>query len=395
MILRDRHGLTLLEVLIATTVFGILMMVVSQSLDAGSRFNERVTRQTDLDNRANDVLNQIALELRTASAKQRVQVTGGVTQVNYDALEIPRSDTTAQTVYAYAISNGIVALAADAGYTDSNGNGVYDPGEPFVDSNGNGVYDPGPTYNTKYETTSRTLVYDKNAGTLTRNWIDSSGTARSALLCEHIKPPPFPLDASGRQIPSFSITRIGTTLQMYLAMQDTTRAGEDILYTAQAQVLFMRSTLNSNLGSCPITTLDPGGDVSLNATNGPSINYGNLITLYRDPNNPTLTYQQIVLVVSAPVGQTVSQPSIAVVVKTDTSTQTTTVINPYPMVEGTPVTVAYPLTSIPSGSLTQTTMASSNGNYTIRLEGTVTGPILVQVTASTTSGGQSQTLKSY
>ncbi|MBA3937929.1 MAG: prepilin-type N-terminal cleavage/methylation domain-containing protein [Planctomycetes bacterium] len=391
-----RRGFTLLEVTVATGLLSMIMLVVAQSLDVGSRLSERVTRQTDLDNRANDVLNTIALELRTASAKQRVQIVNGNPVINFDALEVPRTDSTSQSVYAYAVSNGIVALAADAGYTDSNGNGAYDVGEPFADTNGNGTYDPGPTYNTGYESTSRTLTYDKNAGTLTKAWIASGGLLQSKVLCDHIKLPPFPVDGSGNPIPSFSITRVGTTLQMRLVMEDFTRVGDDLLYTAQSQVLFLRSTLNSNLGSCPISGIpDPGGDISATLSAGPSINYGNLITLFRDPNDPTQTYQQVILVVAAPIGLAVNRNSIQVVVKTDTSTQVQTIINSYTLVEGAAVATPYPSTSIPSGSLTQTTMVSSNGNYTIRLEGTVTGPIQVQVTAATTTGAQSLDSKSY
>ena len=63
-----RHAFTLLELIIAVTILGLVMVMVTTSLDSSTRFNDRFSRQTDINNRANDVLNKLAMQLRLAAA---------------------------------------------------------------------------------------------------------------------------------------------------------------------------------------------------------------------------------------------------------------------------------------------------------------------------------------
>ena len=61
------RGFTLIESIIATAILGAVMLMVTQSLDSGTKLNDRVSRTADLNGKANDAVNKLALQLRMAA----------------------------------------------------------------------------------------------------------------------------------------------------------------------------------------------------------------------------------------------------------------------------------------------------------------------------------------
>ncbi len=188
-------GFTLMELLISISIFSMITLVVGMSLQSGVLLNDRVMRQTDINNRANGVLNQLAMQLRMAKATS-LDLSGSLPS-DYTAVNPALAGNVKS--YKFAMSSGL-ALA-----------------DPWTE---------------QYETRPRVIVHDfsVNPGRLTMI-IYENNLPISLLLTPEV-------DNNG-----FSLTRIGNTLRMSLTLRSDTRFGDQILYTAQAQTLFLRSTL--------------------------------------------------------------------------------------------------------------------------------------------------------
>ena len=336
--MRHRSAFTLLETIIAMAITGTILTLVATSLDVGSRFNERVTLQTDLSNRANEVLNRLALELRNARADSA-------------SLLLPfsrsGSPTTGQDEYRYFVSTGISATT------------------PF---------------STTYESSRRSLIYNKSARSLTlvRTNFPTLGTNTSEVLTSDL----------GTE-DAFSIEQIGMTLNMQLRLMTSTRrkglavgSEEDIVHVSEAKVLFLRATLDTSSGAAPISAvfsppIDADGVINVVNT-GPTIEFGNLVTLLS-------TSEQVAIFITAPIGSLVNSGSVSVTV---TSGVIPTVITATSSADGL-------LSGGTAFSLTRATLPATNGTCTLSLTGTIDAPISVTVTASTTGGISASETKNY
>ncbi len=331
-----RAAVSLVEVIIASAIFGTMMLMVSQSVDMGNRMRERIALQNDLTNRANDVLNKIALQLRD------VKNDGGAAAT----LKLPdtANSTATRIVYSYTLP-----LTSDATRT--------------------GIGNVTTQFNTVYETDTglpvRQLIYDKTAGTLTR--VTPATGSGGELLCSDI-----PTDG-------FTLFQVGTTLQMTLKLQTATSrkitgmaTGEDIIYTAQAKTLFMRAALAQNTGSAPITEV-PSPDnpdpyysyVGSWTEYGPSLAFGNLITELSNSK------KQITIFISPPIATNAQQMEL----KPED-------IYVYCWVPETwdAFTWSGGDMVLDGGSnyyLERVSHSLGNGSYAITLEGTISGPIQV------------------
>jgi prepilin-type N-terminal cleavage/methylation domain-containing protein len=335
---RPVHGFTLIELLISMGILGLVMTIVTMSLDSGTRLNDRVTRQTDINNRANEVLNKLAMQLRLASA--------GATTAS--SLELPG--------------------AFPLGYTPA------DPTKPgnvrayyYAVSTGLGS---APTWTEQYEPFKRMIIYDYSVspGRIVLQTRDSAGVLQpEQLLTDQV-------DDDG-----FTLTRVGNTLRMNLTLRSETRAGEEIIYTAQAQTLFLRSTLNESSGSSAVTFVDNpedvGGVVASTTDLSPSIMFGNLVTeLTTSPPQ-----QQVSIFITAPIGQKVDPKSITVYLGNSDDTQSLEVA------EGATVTVD-------TATVTRAThpppsqWPSQNGTYSVTLTGQIPSTVTLKAVAATVDG---------
>ncbi len=324
-----RHGFTLIELVISISILSLVMLVVSMSLDSGVRLNDRVIRQTDINNRANGVLNQLAMQLRMAGS---LDLSGGL-PVGITAHDPSRPGD--MKAYKFAMATHLGG---------------------------------SPTWREVYETIPRMIVHDHSVtpGRLSLVTYSSIGTPEILLLTPEV-------DENG-----FSLTRIGNTLQMSLTLRSETRTQEEILYTAQAQTLFLRSTLNESSGSSTVTFVDDpddvGGVIASTTDASPSILFGNLVTELTVPPQ-----QQVSLFVTAPIGQTIDPATIRVILGNSDDTVTQTVG------EGATVTVG-------SATVTRTTYPpvaqwpSQNGTYSITLTGSIPSTVTVKATAATMAG---------
>jgi prepilin-type N-terminal cleavage/methylation domain-containing protein len=333
-----RAAFTLMELMISISILSLIMLVVTMSLDSGTRLNDRVTRQSDINNRANDVLNKLAMQLRMASA--------GATAAT--SLELPG---------AYPI-----------GFTPADpANAAKVKAYYFAVSTGLGG---APTWAEQYEPFKRMIIHDGSTspGRLLLVTRDNAGNLQSPLL---LTPE---VDDDG-----FSLTRIGNTLRMNLTLRSETRVGEDIIYTAQAQTLFLRSTLNESSGSSAVTFVDNpedvGGVVASTTDLSPSIMFGNLVTeLTTSPPQ-----QQVSIIVTAPIGQRVDPASIKVFLGNADDTVSQEVA------EGATV-------SVDSATVTRSTYPpasqwpSQNGTYSITLTGNIPSTVTLKATAASVDG---------
>lgn len=334
-----KSGFTLMELMISISILSMIMMIVTMSLDSGTRLNDRVTRQTDINNRANGVLNKLALQLRMASAGNTAAT----------SLELPG---------AYPIGYAPVNPAKA-----SNVKAYY-----FAMSTGIGG---APTWAEQYEPYKRIIIYDYsvNPGRLLLVARTATGAMESPLL---LTPE---VDEDG-----FSLTRIGNTLRMNLTLRSETRVGEDIIYTAQAQTLFLRSTLNESSGSSPISLFaspedEPGG-ISSNTDLSPSVMFGNIVTeLTTNPQQ-----KQVSLFVTAPIGQKVDPKSIVVYLSPGDESQIEKVE------EGSTVTIGAGTTVTRATYPPPSQWPSQNGTYAITLTGNIPSNILLKVSAATVDG---------
>ncbi len=222
-----RTAFSLLEVFIATAMLALIITMVSQSLDMGVRFRERVELQNDLNNRANDLLNKLSIELRNVKSDATLQLDSGT------------------GIYKYIASKGIKTVSP---------------------------------YTADWEATQRQLIYDSANRQL--RWIRPGFASPGEILTSD-------LDTTN----GFLITQAGATLQIQLKMRvstsrktglGTSTTGEDVIYSSQSRVLFLRSTLDTSSGSPAVTkvqdTEDSDGAIAATGTCLPSIFYGNMVT---------------------------------------------------------------------------------------------------------------------
>ena len=332
------NGFTLIELMISITILSLVMMVVAMSLDSATKLTDRVTRQSDINNRANDVLNKLALQLRMAAAGSSAAT----------SLELPGAYP-----IGYTPKNSALASNVKAYY--------------FSVSTGLGG---SPTWVEQYEPYKRMIVHDYSVYPgylylITRN---SAGALESPLL---LTPE---VEENG-----FTLTRVGNTLQMNITLRSMTRTQESIIYTAQAQTIFLRSTLNESSGSSAVTFVDNpedvGGVISSTTDAAPTIMFGNLVTeLTTSPPQ-----QQVSVFITAPIGQQVYPQTIQVYLgNADNSVSQL-------IADGATVTVG-------TATVTRTTFPpvaqwpSRNGTYSITLTGSIPSTVTIQAKAATMTG---------
>lgn len=340
MTIKTLSGFTLIELMISISILSMIMVIVTMSLDSGTKLNDRVTRQTDINNRANGVLNQLAMQLRMASAGSTTATSlelPGAYPIGYTPANTAKASNV--SAYYFSLSTGLAGA---------------------------------PTWAEQYEPYKRIIIYDYsvNPGRLLLVTRTSSGGMETPLLLTQ------EVEENG-----FSLTRIGNTLRMKLTLRSETRVGEEIIYTAQAQTLFLRSTLNASSGSSAVTFVDNPedvGGVSASTTDlSPSIMFGNLVTeLTTSPPQ-----QQVSIFVTAPIGQKVDPKSIVIYLGNADDTQSTKVE------EGSTATIG-------SATVTRATYPppaqwpSQNGTYSITLTGTIPSTVTLKASAATTEGHQ-------
>ena len=325
---------TLIEVLISLSLLSVVMIIVTQSLDTSMRFNDRFTRQTDINNRANDVLNKLAMQLRMASGTS-LELPGAY-PLGFAAKNSAKSANV--KAYNYAVSTGL-------------GNALNNWAE-------------------KYELFKRRIIYDYSVspGRLILQTRSSTGALQDEqILTEDVA-------ENG-----FSLTRVGNTLQMSLTLRSQTRVNEEIIYTALAQTLFLRSTLNQSSGSSSVTYVDnpedADGVIAGTTTAAPSVMFGNLVTKV----NSSPPQQQMSMFFTAPIGKKINPNSIVVTLGNADNTISATVG------EGSIVTVA-------GVTVTRTTYPSAaqgpsrNGTYSVTLTGNILSTVTVTASAANAQG---------
>lgn len=342
-----QQAFTLIELLISISLLSMVMVIVTMSLDTGNRFNDRFSRQTDINNRANDVLNKLAMQLRLAAA--------GATSAT--SLELPGAypvgftpqdpaNAAKVTAYYFAISTGLGGA---------------------------------PTWAEEYEPFKRMIIHDSSVtpGRLLLQTRDDLGNLE-------------PIQTLSEEVAEngFSLTRVGNTLQMSLTLRSQTRVEEEIMYTALAQTLFLRSTLNESSGSSAVTYVDnpedADGNIAGATTGAPSVMFGNLVT--EETTNPVR--QQVSLFFTAPVGKKIDPKSIVVTLGNSDNTLSSVVD------EGSTVTVG-------SATVTRATYPpadqwpSRNGTYSVTLTGDIPSTVTVTASVANTDGEQNEEAKRY
>ncbi len=340
-------GFTLMEMLISLALLSMVMVIVSMSLDTSTRFNDRFSRQTDINNRANDVLNKLAMQLRLAAAGATPATSlelPGAYPVGFTAKDPSKAANV--RAYYYAVSTGLGGA---------------------------------PNWAEQYEPYKRMIIYDYSVlpGRLLLQPRDSAGN-------------PGPLEILSEDVAEngFNLSRVGNTLQMSLTLRSQTRAEEEIIYTALAQTLFLRSTLNQSSGSSAVTYVDnptdADGNVAGTTTSAPSVMFGNLVTeLTTSPPQ-----QQVSLFFTAPIGKKINPQSIVVILgNSDNSTSTE-------VTDGSTVTVG-------AAKVTRATYPpaaqwpSRNGTYSVTLTGDIPSTVTITASAANTDGETSEEAKRY
>jgi hypothetical protein len=238
-----------------------------------------------------------------------------------------------------------------------------------------------PTWAEQYEPFKRMIIYDYSVtpGRLLLQPRDNVGNlAPQQILTEDVA-------ENG-----FTLTRVGNTLQMSVTLRSQTRVNEEIIYTALAQTLFLRSTLNESSGSSSVSYVDSPDDKDADGnsvndtTSAPSVMMGNLVTeLTTNPQQ-----QQVSLFFTAPIGKRIDPKSITIMLQNGDKTQSLTVA------EGATVTVG-------AATVTRTTYPppaqwpSRNGTYSVTLTGMIPSTVYVTAVAANTDGQKSETAKFY
>jgi type II secretory pathway pseudopilin PulG len=339
---------TLMELLISMALLSMVMVIVTMSLDSGTRFNDRFSRQTDINNRANDVLNKLAMQLRMAAAGATPATSlelPGAYPVGFQAKDPSKAANV--RAYYFAVSTGL-------GNALNNWKEQYEPFKRII------IHDysviPG-----------RLLLQPRdNVGNLGPLQILSEDVAENG----------------------FSLTRVGNTLQMSLTLRSQTRVEEEILYTALAQTLFLRSTLNESSGSSAVTYVDNPEDADGNivgaTTGAPSVLFGNLVTEL----TTTPPQQQVSLFFTAPIGKRIDPKSIVVALGNSDNTVSSVVDDGATVSVGTATVtrITYP----PSDQ-----WPSRNGTYSVTLTGNIPSTVTVNASVANTEGEKSSEAKRY
>lgn len=342
-----RSAFTLLEMIIALAILSLVMLAVTTSLDSSTRFNDRFTRQTDINNRTNDILNKLAMQLRMASAgatpATSLELPGA-----YPLGYTPADPTKAGNVkaYYYAVSSGLGGA---------------------------------PTWAEQYEPFKRMIIHDYSVSP-GRLYLQKRATNGTLL----------PLELLSEDVAEngFVLTRVGNTLQMSVTLRTETRDNQGIIYSALAQTLFLRSTLNESSGSSAVTYVDnpedADGNIAGATTAAPSVMFGNLVTeLTTSPPQ-----QQVSLFFTAPIGKRIDPKSITLILGNSDNTQTSTVA------DGSTV-------SIGAATVTRAThppadqWPSRNGTYSVTLTGAIPSTVTITASASTTDGDKAEEVKRY
>lgn len=368
---RSRAAFSLLEVVIVLAIVTVLSALAAQALGSGTGLNRRIQAENDLTATANRVLNELALELRAVNAdpaELKLPVSAGG---DPDCA----SDT---TVYRYRVATGITsAVDVIDGVNHSS-------------------------FHTLYETGYHKLVYNRSDASLTRKTCDRYGTVIASMrLCDGIMPP-----CTGYPHGGFVVDKIGNTLAMQLVLQTTVRGvggGEDqIVHVSQAQVLFLRSTLNTHTGSSPYTDYGEGAPTGASlTTSGPQITFGHALNYAAALNATSFasTESQVAIFIQPPVGRDLDSSSITVSVSTDYqtgvsggvaqfATDTRTVAN------GSTISFSYG--GVPYyTNLVRSDRVAVSGCYTVVLQGVIAQPMQVTVTARTMGGDTTSTSMLY
>jgi prepilin-type N-terminal cleavage/methylation domain-containing protein len=327
----SRSAFTLMELMISISILSMLMLLVAQSLEMSTKLNDRVTRQTDINNQANDVVNKLSLQLRQANAAT-ITIPG-----TFPLQFTPSASGSSNVVaYSYSVTNGLTS-----------------------------------TFTAMYETYPRRIIYDGST-TPGRIILQLRNQTTGAWLDEQVL-------SSDVAENGFSMTRIGNTLQLRLTLRSQTRDSQDIIYTAQAQTIFLRSTVFESSGSSPVTyvdnPIDADGVTAGTTTSAPSIIFGNQVVR----TSSTSTQKQISLFVTAPIGQVVTPEYIRVTLGNVDNTVTQVVA------EGATVTVG-------SATITRQTYPpasewpSYNGTYSVTLTGAIEETVTITATAVNANG---------
>ncbi len=342
-----RHAFTLMELIISISILSLIMLLTIQSLDMGMKMNDRTTRQTDINDKANDILNKLALQLRLASAGSTA-ATSLELPGNYPLGYVPvdPSKTDKVTAYYFAMSTGLSG---------------------------------SPAWAETYEPFKRAIIYDASVlpGRLLIRESDSFGNPLPPIsLTEDV-------DENG-----FNLTRVGNTLQMALTLRSKMRTQDDVVYTAQAQTLFLRSTLNASSGSAATTFVsapDEGtGEIPNTTTAAPSVMFGNLVTeLTTIPQQ-----QQISIYITAPIGQKINPKTIKVIFGNSDDSINAEVP------EGGTVTVGTATVSRQTYPPANQ-WPSRNGTYSVTLTGNIPNTVTITASASNGAGVSATTTKRY
>lgn len=383
-----RAGFTLLEIMVVVMILSAVIVMATTSLDTGSKLSERMTIENDLATKANRVLNKLALELRTVEADP-------------DTLKMGTTyETSAGATYQYRTAEGIVAT-----------NVVDEDGVPHQ------------SFTTQFETaTYHELVYAKAAGTLTRNKRSNAGVLlQSEILCDQIRT----VSSLEPCRSGFFIDQVGNTLAMELVLEQTYRAGhkdERVVHVADAQVLFLRATLNTNTGSCPYSANDEAEILEWSVYYPyPQIVFGHRLTwVSSTPVAGLGLEEQISINIQPPVGyelETQNGNWVYIYIESPYDTGRVT-FDAYgePMAEYNsewdwiPKYTEPPLPAVSNPTrynrtttdgvlrfrdLIRDDRPSINGNYTITLTGQIEGPIIVWCYAQTKNYGGMWIRKSF
>ncbi len=337
-----------MELLISLALLSTVMVIVTMSLDTSSRFNDRFSRQTDINNRANDVLNKLAMQLRMAAAGDP---SAGSTIPTLDlpgpylaGFEKDPSKAPSVRAYYFAVSTG------------NSG---------------------APSWTEGYEPYKRMIIHDYSVtpGRLLLQPRDNLGNLGALqILTEDVA-------ENG-----FSLTRVGNTLQMSLTLRSQTRVQEEIIYTALAQTLFLRSTLNQSSGNSVLTYVDNPEDADGNptstTTSAPTVMFGNLVTIVNS------TDRQIALFFTAPIGKKIDPRSIVVSLGFSDDPALSIVD------EGATVTIG-------GTTVTRRTYPpvaqwpSRNGTYSVTLTGSIPSNLTVNAVVANTDREPSEARKQY
>ncbi len=253
-----RQAFTLPEMMIVVLILSSMMVVVGNSIVSGNNMDLRMAVENALSDNANRVLGNLAFELRNADWNPTGLLVGPSAT---SPVTPPSSYNSADWIYQFRTTDGI----------------TYS----------------GTTFGAQVEAGYHWLVYDPTAGTLSESDFDGSGNLLwTTMICMDLAPISASLPRGG-----FYLDQVGNTLAMELVLTRSlnlsfTSDSESFVQKSDSQVLFLRSTLDTNLGSSPYSSSDTAfvGDNTANAS--PSLFYGHLITLIAGGNSEMTVFAQ-------------------------------------------------------------------------------------------------------